>query len=86
MKCPCIDCLVIAACKSKSFHECVKCKMIYSFIYLEDMPGLFISSNSSERDNKIHKKRVLEFQSVLKPTNWKLGRQDTHGGLKIIDK
>ena len=33
MNCPCIDCLILPACKYKSFEDAVDCDLLYIFIF-----------------------------------------------------
>lgn len=58
MKCPCEECLKLAMCKHKKYHQIVSsCNDI----------DMYLSLNP-----EYHNKRVLIFEKTLKSTVWKL--------------
>jgi hypothetical protein len=65
INCPCINCICLPICRSKSYSQLVTdCKLAVDFVIITPGPAL----NPIHRDSV----RMRSLYSILKPTKWRL--------------
>ncbi len=78
-KCPCEQCLTKPICRNRKYHYLVNlCEPLADFLHLKKGES-YKHTGKSKREIKIHKRRVLRFQTVIKPTGWKIGPEHLTG-------
>ena len=65
-ECPCVECILVAICRHKSYDNLVKqCSILKPYVF--------------EAKGEEHKKSCRELVKTIKPTKWILGEERKNG-------